>query len=202
MTQAFQFDRELHEFTVGGVVKPSVTQVLAFAGIIDFSFVEEAIRVYAMKRGKSVHWLLQLNDEGLLNYHVVPRALLGYRRAYRTWLKRSGFMITGIEKQFVSPHGYAGIIDRVGVFPGTQLYRTPTLAIVDFKTGAVCDWVRYQLAAYALAEQPNVALARRIRRIGLSLFADGTYKVKEFPMSEFDSDIARFMEEFRRMDAN
>lgn len=202
MEAAFSFDRESHTFTVGGVIKPSVTQVLSWDGVCDFSFVDEEIRVYSMRRGKSVHWLLQLEDERLLNYRKVPRALLGYRRAYRTWKHASGFAPLEIEKKFVSPFGFAGIVDRVGLLPATCQHHAKTLAIVDFKTGAVCDWVKFQLAAYAAGTQPNISLARMTRRIGLSLFADGTYKVKEFPSAEFDGDIAYFMDALRRMNGN
>jgi hypothetical protein len=202
MTVNFQFNRERHEFTVAGVVRPSTTQVISAAGICNYSFVAEAIRNYALARGRSVHWLLQLEDEGMLNYRRVPRALLGFRRAYMTWKSVSGFVIHDIERQFVSRYGYGGIIDRVGHFPPNAHYRSTTLAIVDFKTGAVADWVRYQLAAYALGIQPNIALARTIRRIGLSLFEDGTYKVKEYPLDSFDCDISRFIEELRRMNVN
>lgn len=183
----FNFDRERHEFTVLGAVWPSITQVLAMSGIVDFSFVAEDIRIHAMRRGKSVHWLLQLDDEGLLNYRTVPRALLGYRRAYRTWKKRSQFEPLLIEKPMASRLGYCGIPDRYGILARTK-------SVVEFKTGAVADWTRFQLAAQCLLIQPNLALARTIRRIGLSLLPDGKYRVKEFPLSEFDSDISKFME--------
>src|SRR5208337_821357 len=107
-------------------VKLSITQVLAQAGIVDFSFVAEDIMVHAMNRGKSVHWLLQLDDEGALNYRTVPRALLGYRRAYKTWKRLSGFVPLLIEEHMISPLGYGGIPDRYGVLRGSK-------AVVEFK---------------------------------------------------------------------
>ena len=57
--------------------------------------------------------------------------------------------------------------------------------------------VKYQLAAYAMAAGANLAIARTFRRIGLSLRPDGNYKVREFPTSDFDSDISKFMEALR-----
>src|ERR1700687_810938 len=70
------FDAAKHEYRkADGVAVPSVTQILAKAGICDFSFVEEERRVAAMERGTSVHWLLQLEDEGALNYRQVPLKL-------------------------------------------------------------------------------------------------------------------------------
>lgn len=186
MSIAFQFDRAQHEFRVDGIVRPSITQVLALAGIVDFSFVAEDVRIHAMNRGKSVHWLLQLEDEGNLNYRTVPAALRGYRKGYKLWKERSGFVPLLVEKPMASTLGYCGIPDRYGAFPLN--------AVVEIKSGEVADWTRLQLAAQAVLIQPNLALARVIRRIGLSLFTDGRYKVREFPMSTFDSDISKFME--------
>jgi len=191
----FSFNREHHEFRIDGVIKPSITQVLAAAGIVDFSFVAEDVRVHAMKRGKSVHWLLQLEDEGKLNYRQVPRALLGYRRAYKTWKQNSGFIPGLIEQPMASPLGYCGIPDRYGVLHFDA-------AVVEFKTGSIADWTRLQLAAQCVLIQPNIAVARMIRRIGLSLLPNGDYKVKEFPLSSFDRDISIFMDALRRTNGN
>jgi hypothetical protein len=195
---AFLFNRDRHEFRVNGVVKPSITQVLAAAGIVDFSFVEEDVRVHAMNRGKSVHWMLQLEDEGALNWRYVPLALRPYRKAYLTWKKNSGFIPSLIEKPLASALGFCGIPDRWGRFRNGSMCG----AVIELKTGAVADWSRYQMAAQCVLIQPNLALARTIRRVGLSLLATGEYKVREFPMAEFDADIARFMEALRRMNGN
>ena len=191
---AFQFDPETHIFTKDGARVFSITQVLAKAGICDFSFVDEEIRNYSMKRGTSVHWLTQLEDEGALNYKTVPRSLRGYRKAWNAWKKFSLFFPILIEYQFCSPYGYAGIIDRAGSFPATTMYRAGTSAVVELKTGEVPDWARYQLAAQAVGIEQNIAVARNIRRIAVSLRKDGTYNVKEFPLCTFDSDISKFFQ--------
>ena len=191
MNSAFLFDRSTHTFTVAGVRKMSITQVLAEAGIVDFSFVEEQKRIYAMNRGKSVHWMLQLEDEGGLSYRSVPKALRGYRKAWNTWKSLTGFSPSLIEKPMASQLGFCGIPDRYGRFP------VGSYGVVEIKTGAVANWTRLQLAAQCVLIQPNISLARTIRRIGLSLFADGTYKVREFALSEFDTDIAKFIEALR-----
>jgi len=196
----FEFDAEKHLFTQNGARVFSITQVLAKAGICDFSFVEEELRLYSMKRGTSVHWLTQLEDEGALNYRMVPRSLRGYRKAWNTWKKRSLFNPILIEYKFVSPFGYAGIIDRAGSFPATTMYLSGTSGVVELKTGEVPDWARYQLAAQAVGIERNIAVARTIRRIALSLRPDGTYKIREFPLCTWDSDFAKFMHALRRVD--
>lgn len=197
--QKEDFDAVSHTYRKNGAVVPSVTQVIAGAGLCDFSFVEEDIRVHSMKRGESVHWMLQLEDEGALNYRKVPAGLRGYRKAYRTWKCQSGFNVLWIEKQFISELGFAGTIDRAGSFPATAMYLTGTSAVLDFKTGEIADWTRYQLCAYSLAVDPRPAIARTIRRIALSLRADGTYKIKEFPLCTWDSDYSRFMRALEEM---
>lgn len=190
------FDAAKHEYRNSlGTLVPSVTQILAKDGLCDFSFVEEEIRVRAMERGTSVHWLLQLEDEGALNYRQVPVRLRPYRKAYLAWKERSGFVPELIEYQFISHYGYAGTIDRFGVLANG------TWAVVDFKTGEIPNWVRYQLSAYAMRCHKVPAVARTIRRIGLALRANGTYSVKEFPRETWDVDWSEFIAAKRRVDA-
>lgn len=196
MTSAIQFDPATHVYRdQQGIQKPSVTWILAQSGLCDFSFVEEEVRRQSMRRGTNVHWMLQLEDQGGLNYRRVPKKLRPFRKAYLTWRSRSGFVPWWIEYQFISPFGFAGTMDRFGYFP------VGDSAVVDFKTGdaAVQNWTRYQLAAYAVATHPKIAVARTRRRIGLALHSDGTYGVKEFPVSSFDCDWAIFMEAMKRV---
>jgi hypothetical protein len=191
------FDEENHLYSRNGVTYRSVTQVIAEAGWCDFSFVEEDLRIHSMKRGKSVHWLLQCEDQGALNYRTVPAALRGYRRAWLAWKKASGFIPELIEWRFISEFGFAGTIDRFGSLPATESYKTETKAVIDLKSGPIGDWVKFQTCAYALGVEPRLALARRIRRIGVELRRDGTYSTREFPLMTFDSDISKFMKAVR-----
>jgi DNA-binding transcriptional ArsR family regulator len=196
----FEFDPKTHIFTQGGQRKPSVTQVLAHGGLCDYSFLDEEIREYSMARGTSVHWLTQLEDEGALDYRRVPKSLRGYRKAWNTWKERSGFQTLRIEYQFVSEYGFAGIIDRIGTLPhgGGRM-----MAVVDLKTGPITHHVRYQLAPYTVAAaEGRPMVAHFYRRIALRLKPDETYQVKEFPISDWWSDWARFMKALRGMNGN
>jgi hypothetical protein len=188
-----EFNEERHEYRKNGVIYPHVTGILAKAGKCDFSFVDEETRLHSTQRGQSVHWLTQLQDEGALNYKTVPAALRGFRKAWQAWKRHSGFYPIWIEQQFVSHYGFAGTIDRAGSFPASTMFGSGTSAVVDLKTGAIYDWVRYQLCAYTLGVDPRPAIARTIRRIAVRLQADGLYRVREFPMSTWDSDFAEFM---------
>lgn len=191
----FTFEQETHTYKRGGKVIPSVTQILAAGGKCSWEYVNEESRLHSLKRGQAVHWLTQLDDEGALNYRTVPIRLRGYRKAYRDWKRNSAFHVDWIEHRFTSHYGFAGTLDRTGWFPATTDYERGTSAVVDLKTGPIiAGHVRLQLAAYSLAVDQRPAIARTIRRIALRLSADGRYQVKEFPMSEYDSDLAQFME--------
>ena len=195
----FTFDADKHEYRRDGKLVLSVTQVLAKSGICDFSAVDEETRIRSMKRGQSVHWLLQLEDEGALNYRTVPKGLRGYRKAYKTWKDRSQFHVLGVEESMFSPLGFAGTVDRYGTFPSVVLGGHGSSAVLDFKTGPVADWTRYQLAAYAVLCSPSMSLARYMRRIALSLKSDGSYKVTEFPLCTFDVDLSKFIHALRKV---
>lgn len=194
------FDPEKHEYTNGdGIRVPSVTWILAQSGVCDFSFVEEEVRLRAMARGKSVHWLLQLEDEGALNYRTVPNDLKPYRKAYVTWKRNSGFLPEQIEVPFISSHGYAGTPDRIGTLPKTPLYPLGSRAVVDFKTGEICEWTKFQLCLYAVGVTRRIWEAKQLRRIGLALRSDGEYRVREFPKETWDYDFATAMKAKREI---
>lgn len=196
------FDPATHEYRDSrGLVVPSVTQILAKSGLCDFSFVDEEVRARSMQRGSSVHWMLQLEDEGALNYRQVPLSLRPYRKAYKDWRSASGFSPELIEKQFISHYGFAGTLDRYGTLPKTGMFPSGSRAIVDFKTGGIQEWVKFQLAAYSIRVHSHPAMARTVRRIALALRSDGTYQVKEFPSSDWDWDFSVFMKAKRSVDA-
>jgi hypothetical protein len=191
------FDRSLHRYCdEHGTAYPSVTELLANSGIVDFSVVKQDIRERSLKRGTSVHWLCQLYDEGALNSRTVPLALRGYYKAWKVWRERSEFSPILIERPFISPYGYAGTPDRYGDFPNK------TFAVVDLKTGegAVADWVRYQLAAYA--HFFGSVQYRTVRRVGVKLHADGTYNAREFPVQQFNYDLSVFHQALRQWRTN
>jgi hypothetical protein len=184
------FNSLKHEYSdATGTIFPSVTTLMAFGKIIDFSVVKEEIRQRSMKRGTSVHWITQLYDEGALNVRTTPKALRGYLKAWRTWRERSGFEPVLIEKPFISPHGYAGTPDRFGPFPDGSW------AVVDLKTGEgdIAAHVGVQLAPYA--KWYAITEGRfNIRRIGVKLHSDGTYRAKEFPVNRMPIDFCKFYE--------
>lgn len=187
-----RFDRVKHEYSdAAGTVYPSVTQILAHGGIVNFDMVTEEARQRSMRRGTSVHFACELYDLGALNRRTLPKALRGYVKAWVTWRERSGFRPLLIEKPILSPHGYAGTPDRFGTLGNRY-------AVVDLKTGegSVSDWIRYQIAAYVKYFEFTEFYVGMpgLRRVAVKLHADGTYHAKEFPPSTYVHDFAVFYE--------
>jgi Protein of unknown function (DUF2800) len=183
------FDKDRHLYTWKGEPKPSVTQILAADGICDYSFVRMEDRLAAMERGKTVHWMLQLDDEGLLQNRVSSE-LQGYRSAWREAKKNLGIKVLKVEPSFYcEQYDYCGTPDRVVV-------ADDKLAIVDFKTGSVLPWAAIQMASYVMGVFLKGWLwgtPELVRRIGLQLNADGSYRKKEFGYQDFCRDWAKFL---------
>lgn len=198
--KSVRFDAATHTyFDDDGKPVPSVTQVLNRSGLFTemalYASVPQETREAALKLGTAVHWLLELSDQKALPKRIDP-ALRGYRKAWRTWKKASGFVITGIERQFISSLGYAGTADRIGYFK--PLAKLPV--VLDFKTGtSIPKYVSIQLAAYARGLLPNGWYARRI---AFQPYADGTYSLKEYPIPSLSVDFAKFTEALRKMKEN
>jgi hypothetical protein len=184
------FDPETHTYRdLYGKEYPSVTQILAHAKLVDYSMVPDEYRISAFTRGTAVHWVTQLEDEGMLNYRRLSKKMRGYRKAWNTWKKASGFVTMKIEQHFIDSRGYAGTPDRVGQLPATAQIPCKTFAIVDIKTGAaIVDGTRFQLSAYSA----HYGGVRAFRRIALLLKEDGTYKVREFSVDTAEHDYSTF----------
>jgi len=178
-----QFDVIEHRYTVDGRVVPSVTQILKAVGLIDYSFIPQAVLLEAARRGRLVHQALEYMDRDELDEESVDPQLAGYITACRRFYRESGFVVADIEKRVYNRlYGYAGTLDRTGF-----LERTP--AVLDLKTGLVLPGHALQLVGYAnCLPQP-----RRFRRIALQLNDDGTYRVHEYPAADFERDTRAFL---------
>ncbi len=181
--QDLAFDEATHTYTLNGVRIPSVTQVLADAGLVDSTwFTEEAAW-----RGSAVHLACRLEDEGELDEDTLDPAIAGYLDAYRKFKAESDFRPELIEHRVVHPaYGYAGTLDRTGTIE-------PWRVIGDLKSGQVYPWVACQLTGYALTF-PN---PRTFRRMAIRLKDDGTYSVTEYPAKTFQEDANDFLAALR-----
>lgn len=167
-----------HIYTVDGLIaRPSVTELLKWAGYIDDTWFTE----YGRLRGKLTHKVIHYFNTGDLDEDTVDPVLQGYFKAYVRFLADSGFVVINSELCVYSEAvGIPGTLDLEGYFP-----RTPKiLHIGDNKSNKVYDWTRLQTALYAMS-RPGYR-----RRFGLELHANGTYKVRWFD-DPFDIAEAR-----------
>jgi hypothetical protein len=160
------FDPARHLYTVAGHPRPSVTQILTAAGLIDDAW----YTIEARERGHAVHVACHYLDEGDLDPTWLETSpFAGYVRSYQRFLADIGFVCSSIEERlFHSALGYCGTCDRTGYF-GARPAAGPNV-LLDLKTGGADPWHRVQLAAYA-ACQPEPG---RFRRFNVYLRRDGS----------------------------
>lgn len=169
------FNDELHEYRLGGVVVPSVTQVLG--KLHDFSMVPRDVLEAACVRGTIVHRLCEYHDLNDLDPSSIGE-WWPYLDAWINFIADYGAEWHGIEQRGYSRrHGFAGTMDRRGVFAK----KAPGRWIVDVKTSVQPHRVwGMQTAAYrqiATEEDPSWMLARRAT---VQLRPDGTYRFLEW----------------------
>lgn len=186
---ALQFDEATHTYTLDGEVLPSVTQILEGVGIIDYSHIPSSTREMALERGRIVHRVTQLDDEGDLDESTVDEAIVPYLGSWRRFRADTGFVPNEVERRgHHQRFRYAGTRDRVGPMNGAAW-------LVDIKTNDAPEWVRMQTAAYA-AFDPE---PRRFKRVCVELKATGKvpYRIIERKGSEFGEDFNDFLAALR-----
>lgn len=172
-TQRLTFDPAKHLYTVGGLLYPSVTQVLADTGFVDKSWFTE----YARDRGSKVHRAALLSDQGDLDTDNLDPVLRGYVDAWERFRAEVVPEFTAMEEGlFSDTYRFAGTPDRFGLM-GT--FET----VFEIKTGSPEKWHGIQLAGYSiLLNKPYC------QRVGIYLKEDGRYNL-EFYRDRQDGPI-------------
>jgi len=186
-----EFDEITHSYTIDGARVPSVTAVLEDVGIIDYSAIPDGTRIMSLERGRFVHSLCQFDDEGSLDESTVDPRLSGYLHAWRRFRSDHGFRPDLNEhRDYCAAFGYAGTLDRRGVFEHVYGSPAPTgEALIDIKTSVAPFWAAYQTAAYAnFFDSPA-----KYRRMAVELHADETYRVHEYRCSDFAKHLNVFL---------
>ena len=169
-------ERDTSKYVIDGTRVPSVTEVLAIAGVIDFGGVPAHLLEAAAERGRAVHRVTALYDlgENPEKDASFPR-VAGYLDAYKCFRRETRFSPTLCEHSVVSnEHRYAGTLDRLGKAKAACVW------LVDLKTGTTLPaWVGLQLAGYELPARALVG-TERIKRIALRLKADGRYTMTPY----------------------
>jgi hypothetical protein len=176
-----QFDAAAHVYTLAGVQRPSVTQILKDAGLIDTTWYTDEAR----ERGRAVHLATQFLDEDDLDWDSVLPPYRGYVAAWERFKQEAHFVISRdsngkllIEYLLFQPlSGYCGMLDRVGTIGATEY-------LIDIKTGDPQDWHGYQLAAYSQC----LANPHSRKRMTVHLRANGSYSAREHALTAFPYD--------------
>ena len=165
-TPALTFDEALHEYRLGGVRVPSVTQLLA--PLCSFEGIPTSVLEAKRDLGQRVHFACQLDDEDDLDESSVGDDVRGYLDGYRRFRRETGATVVLNEQRVLERSmRYAGTLDRV-----LQIWQHRWL--IDLKTCISTPIaVGPQTAAYlrALAD-PTVT-----HRGALRLRPDGTYRL-------------------------
>lgn len=165
----FQFDETEHVYYFDGIRVPSVTQVLAGAGLTDWTFVHE----WARERGSLVHKAIALELAGGLDWSSVDEQFHPYISAELQAIEDLGAEVVASEMRLYSVNfGVAGTLDRVVRVNGE-------LWLWDTKTGPLVPAYALQTAAYADMYQEMTGERIR-RRYGLRVNANGTYELLPF----------------------
>lgn len=170
----FTYDTEKHEYTRDGVVIPSLTEILQSVGIVDAAWFND----YARDRGTFVHQATALWDKGTLDEDNLDPQLFMYLAAWRLFKVESGIFMEHMDIEnpyFHDMLSYGCTPDRVADgFNNRQV-------IIEIKTNKLPWWCAIQTAGQELAVTQGVGPhAPRLRRIGVELHADGTYKMQEY----------------------
>lgn len=165
--------RDVSQYVVDGARWPSVTEILALAGLSSLGRVPEHYLEAARERGHDLHEWLDGVDTGLLDADLdPPQAIAPYVAAYRRFLAETGWKT--IQSETRVQHDalrYVGTYDRLGLLPGMD---RPIVA--DLKaTAAIYPETRLQVAGYALAVAAQDGSAKP-GRAALQLRPDGTYR--------------------------
>lgn len=182
MSSELRFDSTTHTYTVDGRRVPSVTQVLELAGLVDKTWFTD----FGRDRGTYVHQMLELDDQGDLDEGALDPQLVPHLTAWRACCAAGRAAWTHIEHRMADATvGVAGTADRIGTFAGA-------LTIADIKSGHPEDYIAIQLGGYAyLAELTGtVPSAKRVKRIGVFVRGDGSYRVIEYA-DRSDIDVFR-----------
>ena len=183
----FRFNETNHEYTVGGVRVPSVTQILESAGLVDYRGIPAETLRYAADRGTAVHLASVYYDEEDLDPDSLDFEVAKYLAAWRRFRQEHNFQIIESEQRHLGElHGlqFGMTVDRVVKIDGR-------LAILDLKCSSkVYGWCGVQTAGYAIGLGNGTVAARlaTYRRLVVQLKPDCTYRLHEYSGS-MDGEI-------------
>ena len=174
-----------HAYMLDGAQAPSVTQVIAAAGLIQLDHIPSFILDQAKARGTAVHQLVHYDNEGDLDESSIDPRWRGYLEGWRAYRTERQATILLCEHRLASRrHQVAGTLDCLCTIAGEGW-------LLDFATGDPADVAKdLQTAAYLglalewAAEDPVLDATLRQhphwRRGAVRLLADGSFRMVEY----------------------
>jgi len=172
------FDPEVHSYRWAptGQRFLSVTDVIKIEGFIRGDY----FTLQSRERGRAVHLAIYLMEKGTLDWSSIDPIIEPYVAAYLLAKKEINWLTVYYEQKVCNPYlRYGGTLDLACVINGYP-------AVIDYKTGGLQNWTRYQTAGYAdcldvrdFCERAGIAMAP-FKRFGLELRGDGKYDLKPF----------------------
>lgn len=196
-TAGLTFDEPTHIYRLDGVVLPSVTQVLDFAGKRDdFSRVSASTLEAARQRGVAVHAAAHYHDDGDLDESTLDPIVRPYLEAWKAFVRERQVEMLALELIVAEPAlGFAGTIDRIARMPGYDA------VVLDIKTGTTAG-ANLQTAAYAklAATLRVIRNPFRIARMAVTLHPESRVPYRVHPYRD-SHDWPEFLEALRKMRA-
>jgi hypothetical protein len=176
------FEPGPHRYTVNGLVKPSVTQVIDGAGYRDTRFMQDRT-----VRGRVVHEATLHHEDGILDFDALAPEHRGYAESYAAWFDTT--RPTALLREQVV---YDQVLDVTGTLDRLFLCADGWLEVMDFKAGVPQPWHTVQTAGYdRLIFAGDFADLPR-RRSSLILRPDGK-PAKRIPHETDHDDTAAFL---------
>ena len=165
METGIEYNDENHEYKVDGKIIPSVTQIIY--NIFPVYFTNE----FSAKRGKKIHYILEIYDKE--NKDISDVFTEYYLSGWQKFLSnfKIKFQPNWIEfKLYSQKWGFAGKPDRL-----VSIEKKPT--IIDIKTGVSnCKNYALQTAAYQILVEENLKI--KVKNRWLVMLSHGDYKIQ------------------------
>lgn len=167
------FDEESHTYTTkGGVILPSVTQILHPLSCEIYASVDKEYLRQRANFGSAVHMCTELDDTDDLDIDSVDAEWLPRLEAWRDFKRSFEVEMLLIEKKLACST-FAGTIDRVAVIDGEKW-------VIDIKTtSTIHPMAGIQLAAYEALAYDFLNEKKHMKRAVVQLKEDG-YVFKKF----------------------
>lgn len=185
------FDEEKHEYSVGGIKIPSVSEILAPLSAERYGELNPWMVRAAAARGTAVHEACELIDYGADPEEDAE--IDGYLVAYQSFLLDHDVKWSMIERIVYYNRAenelplYCGTVDRYGLIDGVPTVvdiKTYASLSTDAQLAASCQTALYRDAIEEVASQYIATWVKQGRAI-LHLRKDGTYRLVD--LDEWDN---------------